>query len=149
MRFYILIPLATLLACSTSKESTTNEQAEYGQTIRLTNFSGDSSSASVQQRIESLLAEEPPILIGGLPGLNVSYPERARRRGVQGRVMLSFIVTPAGKAENIEVVSGIGHGCDRAAIRAVKRAKFIPGKDSNGNPVTSIMGLPINFRLGM
>jgi protein TonB len=44
------------------------------------------------------------------------------------------------------VTRGIGGGCDEEALRAVRAAKFTPGKQ-RGKPVRVKMSLPITFRL--
>ncbi len=147
MRFLLLVTSALLLNCASSKESSKTQDQDYQNNYRFSELPTDTTA--LKELFNTLEVNEQPVLIGGLAGLGVSYPQRARSRGIQGRVMLSFIVNTEGKAESIEVLSGIGHGCDRAAIRAIKRAKFQPGKDSDGNPVASIMSLPINFRLDM
>ena len=141
--FVIIICLLIFISCSPTK----NTSEQVGQVIKVESDQQDSKI--LQEAIEAVLAAEPPILIGGLGSLKVNYPERARKRGVQGSVIVEFIVNEKGRAEQISVVRGIGHGCDGAAKNAVKRAKFKPGKDSNGEPVAVIMRLPISFRLNM
>ena len=88
-------------------------------------------------------------MIGGLCSLKIRYPERARERSVQGRVIVQFVVDVEGKAKKIKIIKGIGHVCDGAARNAIRNAKFIPGKDADGNVISTIMTLPINFYLGM
>ena len=60
---------------------------------------------------------------------NLDYPEKARRLGIEGKVFLQFIVDKDGSINNIEVVRGIGAGCDEEAVRVLKNApKWNPGK---------------------
>lgn len=95
-----------------------------------------------------VVVEDMPELIGGLAELqrNIRYPDRARRAGIEGRVIVQFIVNEAGKVENPVVVRGIGGGCDEEAIRAVQNASFKPGKQ-RGKPVRVQYSLPVIFRL--
>lgn len=95
-----------------------------------------------------VVVENMPELIGGLAGLqqNVRYPEMARKAGIEGRVIIQFIVNENGKVEDPRVVRGIGGGCDEEALRAVQKAEFQPGRQ-RGQPVRVQYSLPIVFRL--
>jgi protein TonB len=95
-----------------------------------------------------VIVEEMPDLIGGLAGIQskIKYPEIARKAGVEGRVIVQFVVDENGNVTEPTVVRGIGAGCDQEAVRAVSEAKFTPGLQ-RGNPVKVKMSLPITFRL--
>ncbi len=95
-----------------------------------------------------VVVEEMPDLIGGLGEIQkkIRYPEIARKAGVEGRVILQFIVDENGKVTEPAVVRGIGAGCDEEALRVVREAKFKPGKQ-RGKPVKVKMSLPITFKL--
>ncbi|SMO43017.1 energy transducer TonB [Gracilimonas mengyeensis] len=95
-----------------------------------------------------VVVEQMPKLIGGMAKLqgSVSYPEMARRAGIEGRVTVQFIVNEQGNVENARVVRGIGGGCDEEALKAVKQAEFEPGMQ-RGRPVRVQYALSINFRL--
>ncbi|MEX2602254.1 MAG: energy transducer TonB [Balneolaceae bacterium] len=94
------------------------------------------------------VVEQMPELIGGLSELQskITYPERARRAGIEGRVFVQFIVNEQGEVENPQVIRGIGAGCDEEALRAVRDAQFRPGLQ-RGRPVRVQYSLPIVFRL--
>lgn len=94
------------------------------------------------------VVENMPELIGGLAGLqrNITYPEMARKAGIEGRVFLQFIVNERGEVENPRVIRGIGGGCDEEALRAIKKAKFKPGLQ-RGRPVRVQYNLPVVFKL--
>jgi periplasmic protein TonB len=78
---------------------------------------------------------------------NIKYPEIAKRAGVQGRVILTFIVAKDGSINNISVLKGIGGGCDEEAVRVLGlMGKWSPGRQ-NGNPVRVVMSIPIMFKL--
>ena len=89
-----------------------------------------------------------PVLIGGMGNLQkqVKYPETARQAGIEGRVIVQFIVSETGSVINPKVIRGIGGGCDEAAIEAVKKVTFEPGSQ-RGVPVPVQFSLPIVFRL--
>ena len=89
-----------------------------------------------------------PELIGGLSGLaqKIRYPEVAKQAGVEGRVLVQFIVDENGVVSQAKVVRGIGAGCDKEALRVIREARFRPGKQY-GKAVKIKMTLPITFRL--
>jgi len=95
-----------------------------------------------------VVVEQMPELIGGIQSLQekVEYPELARRAGIEGRVIIQFIVNEKGEVENPRVLRGIGGGCDEAALKVVKQAKFKPGMQ-RGRPVRVQYSLPIVFKL--
>lgn len=101
--------------------------------------------------------EEPEIFIvvermpeprGGMQAIynRVRYPEIARKAGIEGRVVVQFVVDEQGNVVNPTVIRGIGGGCDEAAIDAVRGVRFTPGMQG-GRPVKVQFQLPIVFRL--
>ncbi|NNE69431.1 MAG: energy transducer TonB, partial [Rhodothermales bacterium] len=95
-----------------------------------------------------VVVEEMPRLIGGLAALarEIRYPEMAKKAGVEGRVIVSFVVDETGRVRDAEVVRGIGAGCDAEALRAVETMRFESGKQ-RGQAVSVKMSLPVTFRL--
>ncbi len=95
-----------------------------------------------------IVVEQPPVLIGGIASVQqrIRYPELARNAGIEGRVVVQFVVTSEGEVANPRVVRGIGGGCDEAALEALQFAKFQPGYQ-RGRPVNVSYSLPITFSL--
>ncbi len=95
-----------------------------------------------------VVVENPPVLIGGIASVQqrIVYPELARNAGIEGRVIVQFVVGKDGSILNPRVVRGIGGGCDEAALEALKYAKFQPGLQ-RGVPVNVSYSLPITFKL--
>jgi TonB family protein len=78
---------------------------------------------------------------------NTNYPEEAKAKGIQGKVIVKFIVDKKGKIKNPKVVRGIGHGCDEEAIRVIsKMPDWKPGMEK-GKPVSTYFNLPVLFKL--
>lgn len=78
---------------------------------------------------------------------NLRYPNAAQRSNVQGKVYLNFTVEPDGSLSNINVLRGIGFGCDEEALRVMKLTpKWKPGKQS-GRAVRVKFTMPIVFAL--
>lgn len=104
---------------------------------------------ATQEEPEIFIAvEEMPELIGGLESVQkrIVYPEIARKAGIEGRVFVQFVIDEQGNVLNPVVLRGIGGGCDEAALEAVKKAKFKPGKQ-RGKPVRVQYSIPVIFRL--
>ncbi len=78
---------------------------------------------------------------------NIKYPEEAFANKVDGRVFVSFVVEKDGKVSDVSVLRGIGHGCDKEAIRVVESMpNWNPGTQK-GKPVRVKYNLPIRFVL--
>jgi len=78
---------------------------------------------------------------------NMKYPEKAKEEGIQGRVVLQFIVEKDGSLSNVEIVRGVDPELDAEAIRLVlSMPKWIPGKQ-RGVDVRVRYTLPVTFRL--
>ncbi len=100
-----------------------------------------------------LWVEEMPQFPGGENAMlkylsnNIKYPVDAREANITGVVYLSFIVDKEGEIKNIEILRGIGGGCEEEAIRVVKKMnKWKPGKQ-NGQAVNVQYKLPVSFIL--
>jgi protein TonB len=97
--------------------------------------------------------QEMPVFPGGEEAMlnylarNIRYPESARTNGLSGIVYLKFIVGTDGEIGGIEVIRGIGGGCEEEAVRVVKKMpRWRPGKQ-NGQAVRVQFNLPVNFKL--
>lgn len=78
---------------------------------------------------------------------NMKYPEEARKRGVEGRVFVQFIVEKDGSLSDLKVVKGIDPACDKEALRVVKNSpNWLPGT-IKGNPVRQKMIQNIMFKI--
>ncbi len=90
---------------------------------------------------------------GGTSGLmkyindNLKYPPIAQENGIQGRVIVSFVVNKDGSISNARVVRGVDASLDREALRLVNSMpKWIPGK-KDGKVVRVSYTQPISFRI--
>jgi TonB family protein len=63
------------------------------------------------------------------------YTAEARQLHIEGTVVLRIRVLPNASVEVLGVVSGLGHGLDESAKRAVLNTKFEPATDASGNPI--------------
>jgi TonB family protein len=78
---------------------------------------------------------------------NLRYPAQARENGVEGIVVVSFIVEKNGKITEPKIVREIGGGCGDEVLRVVNlMPAWIPGKQ-NGEVVRVQFNLPVRFKL--
>jgi len=87
----------------------------------------------------------PPVVVS--PSMPV-YPPLARARGIEGLVLLETIVDRGGHVEgdSVKVVESIPL-LDDAAIEALRKWRFRPGRDAQGEAVRVLVHLPVRFRL--
>ena len=97
--------------------------------------------------------EQMPSFPGGLSALmnylnsNIQYPLIAEENGIQGRVIVQFIVGEDGHISDVKVAKSVDPSIDKEAVRVVKNMpKWIPGK-KNGQSVKVRYTLPVTFRL--
>jgi protein TonB len=95
-----------------------------------------------------VVVEQMPELIGGLGAVQklITYPDMAIKAGIEGKVIVQFIIDKDGNVVDPFVIRGIGGGCDKEALKAVSKAKFIPGRQ-RGKPVMVRFSVPVSFRL--
>lgn len=78
---------------------------------------------------------------------NIKYPVVAQENGVQGRVIVGFVVEPDGSISGVNVMRSVDPSLDREATRVVKSMpKWNPGKQ-NGSAVRVKYTVPVVFRL--
>ncbi len=99
------------------------------------------------------VADQPPRFPGGEQARMafmqefLRYPETARDEGIQGTVFVSFVVRYDGSVTDVEVLRGIGGGCDEEARRVVSMMpQWEPGM-RRGEPVSVQFNLPVRFTL--
>ncbi|MEO1437796.1 MAG: energy transducer TonB [Bacteroidota bacterium] len=78
---------------------------------------------------------------------NISYPDSARAKGLEGMAVVSFIVEKDGQLSNPEIVRSVGGGCDEAVLDMLKgMPNWVPGK-KDGQAVRVAFNLPVRFKL--
>ena len=99
------------------------------------------------------IVDEMPSFPGGENKLfeylqkEIFYPIEARRKKIEGRLYVTFIVRPDGSLEDIRILRSLFSSCDIVALQAVKKMPpWSPGKNG-GTPVSVQYNLPINFIL--
>jgi len=79
---------------------------------------------------------------------NLVYPEKAKKEKIQGRVIVSLIISKEGIVKNVKVVIGVHPSLDNEVIRVVNSSpKWTPGIDKKGKPADYDYTFPIVFKL--
>ena len=75
------------------------------------------------------------------------YPVEAREKGIEGLVVMSFIITETGELIEPEIIREIGGGCGEEALRVIKKMdNWIPGKQDD-EIIKTRFNLPVRFKL--
>lgn len=134
-RYLFVMPVAALLLMCSQKDAVENELP-----------------APIVGEIFTVV-EQNPEPRGGMSSLmsymgdNITYPEAAQKANVSGKVFVSFVVAKDGHIADVQILKGIGYGCDQEAVRVVRQMpRWTPGRQ-NGKPVNVKFNLPINFSL--
>lgn len=120
--------------------------------VRIVNFIDEEEEAEEEEIF--VIVEDMPSFQGGdinkfreFINRNLRYPEIAAENGIQGRVILSFVVEPHGGVSNVRILRGVDPALDKEAIRVVESSpKWKPGMQ-RGKPVRVSFNIPIIFVL--
>lgn len=99
------------------------------------------------------MGNEVPQFPGGYEALisflntNLKYPKEARENGLQGQLVISFIVGENGEISSAKIVHGIGGGCDEEAIRVIESMPAWEPALKDEKPVRVLFNMPITFKL--
>ena len=146
MKFYIIALFGFLVSQSLFSQSTlTQKQIEkenYREVLGFSEFQNDTLKPDVF-----------PMYPNGQEGLvkdvskNIKYPPSARKQGIQGKVLVTFIVEKDGTIEKIEIIKSADPTLDEEAIRLIGKLKpWVPGI-KNDQAVAVPFIYPINFQL--
>lgn len=105
------------------------------------------TSQESQEKVYDVVEEMPSFPGGQLALMQYLYPFEAQENGVQGRVIINFVVEDDGSISHVKVAKSADPALDREAMRVVETMpKWIPGKQ-NGECVRVRYSVPVVFRL--
>jgi len=100
-----------------------------------------------------MMIEKMPQYPGGEKALldyisqNMKYPLEAQQKGIQGKILIRFVVNKVGKVERAEVVRGLEPSIDKEGLRVINSLpNWIPG-EQKGEKVSVYYTIPITFQL--
>jgi periplasmic protein TonB len=139
----IEIPLIISEELGTQEFDVEAYQAALSQIGNITSTTASSLSGDDDKPVNFVAYDEAPVMIGSMQPV---YPEFARRNRIQGTVVLEVEVLKDGSVRNIHVRRSVPGGLDEAAIEAVRKVRFQPGR-SSGQPVDVLLIIPVEFKL--
>jgi protein TonB len=97
---------------------------------------------------EIFVAVEESPDCGGIQAVQkeVTYPDFARKAGIEGRVIVQFVVDEEGDVTRSKVTRDVHTLLDKEALRAIQELECTPGRQ-RGTPVKVRMSMPVVFRL--
>ncbi|CAD5253249.1 MULTISPECIES: energy transducer TonB [unclassified Imperialibacter] len=122
---------------------------KYQQGVLISGVSYDSIGTEYHYK-ELVIQPEPS---EGLPKFysyiskNLKYPKSARRSRVEGNVFVQFFINEEGEIVDVEVLKGIGEGCDEAAKEVISGAPHWKPAMHRGQRIKVEMILPITFKI--
>ena len=158
MKRFILILLAIAVGVAGFNADAKKKRRSHKRTAKTTIVQPEPKGyESVEGDYDGVMeydkAKYPPEYPGGNEGLskflsdNIKYPKSAEKNGIQGTVVLQFIVEKSGAISNVKVLRSVDKALDNEAVRVVKTMpKWIPGKQSLV-PVRVRFILPVSFKL--
>lgn len=129
--------------------------SEFSEDAKVTIMEFKGEEQEEEEYTPFVIVEEMPTFGGGdinefrinYVQKNLKYPDVAAENGIQGRVIINFVVEPDGRVSNVKVVRGVDPSLDKEAVRVVSASpKWKPGKQ-RGKPVRVQYTIPIIFVL--
>jgi protein TonB len=146
-----LVPTQVALTETDAVIATTEVEGVPGGTVHVDDTHGAIAGTGTGKPYVTV--EQPPQFPGGEKELmkwlngNIKYPINAIERGIEGRVVLRFVVGFDGAVTGVEILSSLDPSCDREAVRVVSNMpKWNPGKQ-NGHAVNVYYTLPVYFKI--
>lgn len=162
VRYALIIPVAALLIVGSNVLYAKRSSDNIDSKTVFTPLSEDKVEEQVvaKQSVEEAQPQKKAVIAtsahfpGGEVAMmrfianNLSYPESAIKKNIQGRVLLSFFVKKDGSISNIKVEKSLTPNLDNEAIACVKKMpKFVPALTKDNRPVESRIFLPFSFKL--
>ncbi|MDE6286439.1 MAG: energy transducer TonB, partial [Muribaculaceae bacterium] len=140
--------VAHALGTASSVQLTTGKGSEKNPAAQ-TASTDVSTDAEVPVEQPDVVPEYP----GGMSAMfkflvdNISYPAAAAKQGIQGKVLVKFVISTDGRHVDVHVETPVSPELDAEAIRVVNAMPaWTPGK-KDGKPVPCSMALPVTFKL--
>ena len=127
----------------------TTTQQKMEPSTSSTSSTSNTSVASADNTIYDVVEQQPmfPGNVRAWLGSHLKYPVVAEENGIQGTVVITFVVEKNGSISNVNVVRSVDPSLDREAVRVVKSMpRWTPGTQK-GVPVRVKYTLPISFKL--
>ncbi len=111
-----------------------------------TNLPLDTSMAVYESADKAPVCADPEKTFQEFVYTTLEYPPIAKQQGLEGSIVMNFIVEPDGRTSNIRIKKGIAGGCNEEAIRVIGQSKWRPAQ-KNGQYVRYRMYYTMLFNL--
>ena len=78
---------------------------------------------------------------------NIDYPAEARKSGIEGDVVVSFVVGKSGGITDVRLEERLGSGCDEEVLEAIRSSKSWKPGMKDGKTINTRIKVPITFRM--
>ena len=140
----------------TSKQNTSVSAAKNFNDITVTGYAEKQKNQAEVEKEKNpaySIVEQMPQFPGGerrlmyFLSVELKYPPEAKAANIEGTVVVNFLVSTAGKIENVKVIKSVNPALDAEAVRVVgSMPDWSPGKQ-NGKSVDVYYSIPIEFSL--
>ena len=160
LRVLLMLPavaFAIVLASACKHDATENE--DLNQQDKTQSQVQDQDIVIIEMEPEDVLSdvfeivEDQPAFPGGPMAMmqyladNINYPDECKKEGIEGRVIITFVVDKDGSIKNPEILQSVYPALDEAAMKVVASMPAWKPGTQNGENVRVRFTLPINFKL--
>lgn len=157
VKLLLAVPLAALMlvfyACENDSSPVTDEEITLEHKMEIVEGEGANTGDISDQVFEIVEKNAQPV--GGLEQLyqyiaeEITYPESAKKDGLEGKVYVQFIINKDGSIsqEDVKVMKGFDPACDAVAAEVIKNMPAWEPGEQRGQKIRQRMILPINFKL--
>ena len=152
-KYLYILPLAALAVTAFARPEVSAVADEISAVKVIAPAVHDSIQPNVQPAVAapSSALDQMPEFLGGMEALNtylrnnIRYPQEAQKAGIQGRVIIQFIVSKDGSITDAEVVESVDPQLDAEGLRLIKNMpRWKPGM-RKGQAIRVKQTLPIRF----
>ena len=159
-KYLYVLPLAAVAVAAfarpevseVSNQLSNVQMADFSQPAHAFSASAANSSAELEESVFSVVQQQPQFP-GGTAAMNkfisehIRYPQAAKEKGIEGRVIVQFTVDKTGQVRDAQVVRSIEPSLDAEAIRVVESMPLWKPGTQDGKPVDVRYTIPVNFNL--
>lgn len=153
LKYLLFIPLCALTILTIrASERAANNSNQHSPKVWQDTIRTNPDKLQSDEKVYKLVDKAPQFPGGNMEMMtflsqNIKYPAEAIAQGIQGRVLVQFVVSWEGKVRNIKVIRGVDPLLNKEAVRLVSiMPQWIPGQ-VKGEAVSSEFMIPIEFRL--
>jgi TonB family protein len=139
-----VVLIATSVACTSIVEEMPNNKVKVHEKVdQMPRFSGCEGLGMIDEAIEKCAKEK----LYEYMGTNINYPKSAQKEGIEGKVLVSYVIDEQGAVADVEIKESVDERLDAEALRVIESMpSWTPGVHE-GTTVKVAMILPIMFKL--